>query len=103
MKVWTDVEHATAAFRECPKPCIGGQMFWQWAEPQWRRELGLVGICTHCGAQIFTGDVLSGTVIPQPVLGSPQRRGGPRVYGDGGGRKAGGWKRNSVLFPPRAA
>lgn len=73
MKFWTKQDHAGAAFRACPKPCIGGRMTWQWSEPQWRNELGLVGVCTHCGFQAFSTDILNEVVSPTPI-GSNRRR-----------------------------
>lgn len=36
----------------------GGRMDWRPAEPRWLKVVGYVGICTHCGWQVFTGDLL---------------------------------------------
>jgi hypothetical protein len=35
-----------------------GRVFWGNAEPQWMRVLGFVGICSHCGTQWFTSELL---------------------------------------------
>lgn len=59
-------------FRECGRPCIGGRMFWQPAEPAWRKDLGYVGMCSHCGFQAFTADLLY--VAPNQELYVGKRR-----------------------------
>jgi hypothetical protein len=92
---WTKAEHIGAAFTACPKPCVGGRMTWAWSEPQWRTDLGLVGTCTHCGAEVFTTDILNGVVINQPQP-NVQRRSGNIHRRSGIGR--GGWNRNDGIF-----
>lgn len=62
--VFSDQEHKSVMFQACQRPlpdrtgCVGGRVFWQPAEPQWRKELGYVGLCSHCGWQVFTCDLL---------------------------------------------
>ena len=101
MKLWTKQDHIAAAFTACPRPCVGGRMTWQWSEPQWRVELGLVGCCTHCGTEVFTSDILNEVVINQPKRSDPQRRSGKTRRG--GTREAGGWSNNHYFFQKKTA
>lgn len=71
-------DHERAAYRNCRRVIsdqnrigCGGRMFWGLAEPQWSRVLGLVGICSHCGHQVFTAD----------LIGAPLSSRGGRVVG----------------------
>jgi hypothetical protein len=95
MNRWTKQDHEQAAYKSCPKPCIGGRMMWGWAEPQWKTDLGLVGTCTHCGTEAFTTDILNEVVLVQPRPNQPQRRSGPSTHNRG---YQGGWKNNHGLF-----
>lgn len=66
------VEHARAAFNACRRTQrrlgdtrqivkvggCGGKVFWSPAEPSWLKQLGLVGVCTMCGTQWFTSELL---------------------------------------------
>ena len=94
MATYTQRDHERACFRSCDN-CLGGRVFWGDAEPQFRRELGLVGMCAMCGKQWFTQDLLTGHVVVQPTPSDPQRRSGPARRSGAG---SGGWKGNDILF-----
>lgn len=78
-------DHQDVTFQRCRRITdsgigCGGFVFWSPGDGP-AAKLGLEGCCSHCGALWYTGDILSGATVVQPIQ-NVQRRGGPRLPWD---------------------
>lgn len=99
MPTLRDHEDCARANSTCDK--CGGRVFWGFADGP-AAVLVLEGCCSWCGVLSYTGDILAGASVVQPIP-QVQRRSGPTKRRGGGGRKAGGWGSLHAGFFQRAS